>query len=80
MPLDPAQMLGKMTAILNGPVTVETMSEPEKSRTYVFPGGEKVTINGVIQINTRPDGHAMLSADGRKHEVPSGWIHLVIRP
>jgi hypothetical protein len=49
----------------------------EESRTYVFPGGDKVTINEPLQLHVAASGSArVLDAAGVSHYVPSGFIHL----
>jgi hypothetical protein len=48
----------------------------EQNRTYTFPSG-KVTLTGVQSINVSKSGtHRINTADGKKHIVPPGWIHI----
>lgn len=49
----------------------------EQSRTYTFPGGYKVALEGVVGINVSNSGtHRIDTKDGKKHIVPTGWIHI----
>jgi len=49
----------------------------EVSREYTFPGGEKVRIENAARIAVSESGtHRIETKDGRKHIVPSGWIHI----
>jgi len=52
------------------------LSEDEVSRTYIFPGNEKVTINEPQFLIVSDNGHRLLDADGISHYIPYGWIHL----
>ena len=48
----------------------------EVSRTYLFPGGDEVTINDPLFLSVSAGGHRLFDADGNSHYVPKGWIHL----
>lgn len=49
----------------------------EQDRTYTFPGGAQVTLKGVESINVSKSGtHRINTRDGKKHIIPSGWIHI----
>lgn len=49
----------------------------EAVRTYVFHGGDEVSILNPLQLNvSRSGGHRILDAQEVSHYVPSGWIHL----
>jgi hypothetical protein len=51
--------------------------ESEARRTYVFKGGDEVTIEGPLWLNVAPSGgHRIFDAQGKSHYVPKGWIHL----
>lgn len=48
----------------------------EQNRTYHFPNGV-VTLVGVVSINVSKSGtHRINTADGKKHIIPTGWIHI----
>jgi len=50
----------------------------EQNRTYVFPGNEIVMIADVVSINVSKSGtHRINTKDGRKHIIPTGWVHIV---
>lgn len=49
----------------------------EQNRTYTFPGGSVITLNDVVSINVSKSGtHRINTKDGKKHIIPSGWIHI----
>lgn len=51
----------------------------ERSRTYYFPKGESVIVNGATHLNvTRLGNHRLGTADGKVHEVPGSFLHLEI--
>lgn len=55
------------------------LNPAEKSRTYSFPNGEKVTLNDVTHFLARESGtHRLQTADGKLHIVPVGWLHVEI--
>ena len=48
----------------------------EQDRTYYFPNG-RVDLMGVVSINVSKSGtHRLNTKDGKKHIVPTGWIHI----
>lgn len=48
-----------------------------QNRIYTFPGNEKISINEITSINVSKSGtHRLNTADGKKHIVPSGWLHI----
>jgi hypothetical protein len=48
-----------------------------QDRTYHFPNGAKVELKGVQSINVSPSNtHRLNTKDGKKHIVPSGWVHI----
>ena len=50
----------------------------EKSRTYIF-GGGNVRIDNVERVCVRPSGgHRIETADGRKFIVNAGWLAIEI--
>ena len=49
----------------------------EKSRTYVFDSGFKLTFKDVVRLCVRPSGtHRLETADGLKHIVSNKWIAI----
>lgn len=48
----------------------------EATRTYVFPGGDEVTITNPTHLSVSTSGHRLFDAQGTSHYVPKGWIHL----
>ncbi len=49
----------------------------ETRRTYTFPDGAKVTIEGPLSLNVSPSGgHRIADRQRHGHYVPAGWIHL----
>lgn len=60
-------------------VTMQQITPAERSRTYTFPGGDKVTLAAVKAVGVRPSGtHRVATEDGKLHIVPVGWIHVEI--
>ena len=53
------------------------LEQPERKRTYTFPGGEKIEILGVTHIAVKTT-HRLQTSDGKLHIVPSGWLHIEI--
>lgn len=48
----------------------------EQNRVYTFPNG-KVEIKDLIGINVSKSGtHRLNTKDGKKHIIPSGWLHI----
>lgn len=65
--------MGKATLLALGmPVEVE-----EAFREYTYPTGI-VRIENVRKLTLRNDYHVLRTADGHKHTVVPGWIHLEI--
>lgn len=51
----------------------------EKSRTYIFPKGEKVVLINVEELKVSESGnHRLKTSDGKLHIIPTGWIHIEI--
>lgn len=51
----------------------------EDSRTYTFPGGDRLTFRGVTHIRVSPNGtHFFETADGGKHFMAKNWLHVEI--
>ena len=48
----------------------------EKSRTYIFPGGEEVIIIEPVFLIVSDNGHRLYDKFQISHYVPYGWIHL----
>jgi len=56
---------------------VFTVIDSEKYRTYVWKGGDKVTITEPTHLNVSPSGgHRILDKNGVSHYIPAGWLHL----
>lgn len=50
---------------------------PETYRKYTFPGDEVVELKDVVRIAVSKSGtHRLETADGKKHIVPTGWLHI----
>lgn len=50
----------------------------ELYRDYIFPKKEIVRIDKPLKLNvSKSGGHRVISADGKSHYIPTGWIHLV---
>lgn len=57
----------------------EEFSPAEKSRTYHFPGGDVVRVDGVARIEIRDSGtHRYETTDRKKGFVAKGWLQLEI--
>lgn len=61
------------------------MNEPkdissEVSRTYTFPGGDRVTIEAPKALILSENGHRVLDGANNGHYIPKGWIHLEWQP
>jgi len=55
------------------------LDPPERKRTYLFPGGERVTFENVVRVEVRESGkHRVETADGRKAFVCPGWLVMEI--
>jgi hypothetical protein len=48
----------------------------EEYRTYVFPGGDEVTIQRPLKLSVSAGGHRLFDEGGISHYIPKGWIHL----
>ncbi len=52
---------------------------PENSRTYLFPDGETVTVDGVTSIAVSESGtHRLNDEDGDKWIITTGWLAILI--
>ena len=52
--------------------------ESEEQRTYIFPKGDKILIEEPVALNvSRSGGHRIITASGKVHYIPTGWIDLV---
>lgn len=50
---------------------------PERSRVYLFPGGDRIEIEGVVRAQaSRHGNHQLTTLDGTVHVIPWGWISL----
>jgi hypothetical protein len=59
--------------------TLTKLAVPERKRTYLFPGGETVTIDNVIAVGVRSSGtHRVEAADGMKWIIPPGWLAICL--
>ena len=53
---------------------------PEPKRTYLFPGGERVTVENVCAVCVRPSGgHRLETTDGRKWIIAPGWLAVELQ-
>lgn len=53
------------------------MKTPEKKRVYLFPGGDRVEIENVIESRaSRHGNHQLTTSDGTVVVIPWGWISL----
>jgi hypothetical protein len=60
-------------------IELTKLNPAEKSRTYTFPGGEKITLEKVTHFLARESGtHRLQTEDGKLHIVPVGWLHVEI--
>lgn len=51
----------------------------ENQRTYIFPGGETITIPQVRKLLVSTSGnHRLTTEDGRLHIIASGWLAITI--
>lgn len=57
---------------------VFTRIRGERARTYTFPGGDKVRIEGVTALCVRPTSHRLETKDGRKFIVPGKFLSIEI--
>lgn len=49
----------------------------EQSRTYFYPNGEKITLDGVTSINVSKSGtHRLNLSNGKKRIMPPGWLSI----
>jgi hypothetical protein len=55
------------------------LSPPERKRTYVFPGGQKLELTDVVRIEVRESGkHRLECADGSRYIVAPEWLYIVL--
>ena len=55
------------------------LNPAEKSRTYTFPNGEKISLHDVTHFLAGETTHRLQTADGKLHIVPkAGWLHIEI--
>lgn len=53
------------------------LNPPERKRTYVFPGGERLVLENVTKLEVRESGkHRVETKDGRKLFVAPGWLWI----
>lgn len=51
----------------------------EGSRTYIFPGSDRVFLLSPLELIVRKSGtHRIKTGDGKLHIIPTGWIHIEI--
>lgn len=50
----------------------------ESSRAYIFPGGDRITVEHVTRLCVRPTSHRLETADGRKFIVPGKFLAIEI--
>lgn len=65
-----------MTPFVNESNNTFSDISSEEFRSYVFPGGEVVTISKPVQLSISPGGHRLFDESGISHYVPKGWVHL----
>lgn len=52
----------------------------EDARTYVFPGGDTITIEAVRELRISASGnHRLITADRRLHIIKPNWLHIEIQ-
>ena len=55
----------------------EFIKVEKQNRVYTFPNGAQIEIKNVISINVSKNGtHRINTEDGKKHIIPSGWVHI----
>lgn len=60
-------------------VEMNTLNPIERSRTYLFPNGEKFTLENVTHLAVSAGGtHRLKTQDGHLHIVPTGFLHIEI--
>ena len=58
-------------------LTFDLVDRPEAHRVYLFPGGDKITLAGVVGVKvSKHGGHMVETMDGTVHVIPWGWISL----
>lgn len=65
-----------MAQFINDSNNTFTDISSEAKRTYVFPGGNEVTIDNPKYLSVSAGGHRLYDDSGTSHYVPKGWIHL----
>lgn len=61
---------------MNAP-TMNQIDPPERERTYVFPGGERLTFSAVKAVGVSERGtHRLELTDGRRVIVPPRWLAI----
>lgn len=64
---------------MEGLIDTHKLAHPERKRTYVFPGEQKLELTDVTHVEVRASGkHRITTAGGRKLFVNSGWLWLEI--
>lgn len=65
----------KETAVEKIEGSITCIDPPEKTRTYWFPKGEKISIENVAELIVRPSGtHRLKTTSGKAYIVPAGWL------
>lgn len=54
----------------------QTISPPERSRTYVWAGGDRATYSNVSRVKVTESGNHYLDADGVKAIIAPGWQRI----
>lgn len=58
-------------------LTYITKDKPETKRVYIFPSGDRIEIENVIEARaSRHGNHNLTTSDGTVHVIPWGWICL----
>lgn len=56
-----------------------TVKLAEKSREYLFPNGESVKFENIVELGFGTSGtHRLKTGDGKLHIVANGWLAITI--
>ena len=60
-------------------LTFVPIDPPEKTRRYLYPGGNIIALENVTAVCVRPSGtHRVETADGKKQIIAPGWLAIEI--
>ena len=69
--------MAEETKIESTEVVMNKLNPIEKTRTYLFPKGEKIEIQNVTEFGYRPSGsHRLKTTDGKLYIVNPGWLAI----